>query len=89
MVAVSSASNKVIGTFLHIKQEVYGVQISTSVLKCTELPISQNVDKSSEGRKDQKVANISNQNCSQEVVLQSLIVKLIGDNEHEQKVMAV
>jgi len=35
------------------------------------------------------VANINNQNCSREVVLPSLIVKLTGDNGHEQKVMAV
>lgn len=59
------------------------------VLMCTELPFSQNVYKSPEGTKGQRVANISNQKCSWEVILQSLILKLLWDNGHEQKVAAV
>jgi len=53
-----------------------------------ELPLSQNVNKSPEGKKEQKEANMSNQNYMRELVLHTLMVKLIGDNWCEQKVRA-
>jgi len=54
-----------------------------------ELPLSQNVDKSPEGKKEQKEANMSNWNYVQELVLHTLMAKLIGDNWCEQKVRAL
>jgi len=47
-------------------------------LMCPELMLSQNVGKSQAGKKEQKVDNMSNQNCLQEVVLQTLMVKKMG-----------
>ena len=47
-------------------------------LVCPELLLSQNVCKSQAGKKEQKVDNMSNQNCLQEVVLQTLMVKIMG-----------
>lgn len=47
-------------------------------LMCPELMLSQNVCKSQAGKKEQKVDNVSNQNCLQEVVLQTLMVKKMG-----------
>jgi predicted nucleic acid-binding protein len=58
-------------------------------LMCPELMLSQNVDKSPKGRKEQKVDNMSHKNCLQEVVLQTLMVKLMEDNGNEQKVRAL
>lgn len=54
-------------------------------LKYPELMLSQNVDNSPARKKEQNVDNMSNQNCFQEVVLQTLKVKLMKDNGNEQK----
>lgn len=54
-----------------------------------ELPLSQNVNKSPEGKREQKEANMSNQNYIWEPVLHTLMAELIGDNWCEQKVRAL
>jgi hypothetical protein len=54
-----------------------------------ELPLSQNVNKSPEGKKEQKETNMSNENYVWEVVLHTAMAKLIGDNWCEQKVRAL
>jgi hypothetical protein len=56
---------------------------------CPELPGNQEAARILEGKAEPEITNISNQSCSREVVLQTLMIKLKGENGREKRVRAL